>query len=166
MSSNTRKATITLPTDQQILITREFDAPPPKVFRIWSTPELVRRRWGGGQGTVSSVEMDFRPGGRWRYVMTGPEGSDLAFHGSYREIVEDSKIVYTEQMELSGGSTEDEAGAPLNTVTFEASGPGTMLSLLVQTDSRELRDMIINSGMEAGMQGQMDRIEEIAAALS
>ncbi|WP_054814001.1 SRPBCC family protein [Nocardia arizonensis] len=165
MTTNTRKATVTLPTDEQILITRVFDASPSKVFRVWSTPELVRQWWSGGQGAVTSVEMDFRVGGRWRYVMVGPDGSDLAFHGSFREIVEGSRIVYNEQMEVPGGSTEDETGAPVNTVTFEPHASGTLLSLLVRTGSKELRDMIIDSGMEIGMQGQMDRIEEIAAAV-
>ncbi len=166
MSTDTRKATITLPTDEQILITREFEAPPATVFRVWTTPEMVRRWWSGGQGTVSSVEMDFRVGGRWRYVIAGPSGSDLAFHGTYVDIVDGAKIVYTEYLEEPGGSTEDETAAPTNTVTFEASGTGTLLSLLVQTDSRDLRDAILNSGMEVGMQGQMDRIEEIAAGLA
>lgn len=164
MTTNTRRATITFPDDHQILIMRTFDAPPSRVFRVWTTPELVRQWWGGGQGTVTSVEMDFRVGGRWRYAMSAPDGSELAFHGSYRDIVDGFKIVYTEQMEGPGDSTEDESGAPLNTATFEPARSGTVLSLLVQTGSKELRDMIISSGMEVGMQGQMDRIEEIAAA--
>jgi uncharacterized protein YndB with AHSA1/START domain len=75
-------ATVTLPTDREILITREFDAPKRLVYKAWTTPELVRRWWSGHQGEMTTCEMDLRVGGRWRYVMVAEGGFEVAFHGS------------------------------------------------------------------------------------
>ena len=82
-------ASVTLPTDEQILITRAFDAPKHLVYRAWTTPELVRRWWSGRRGEMTLVEMDFRVGGAWRYVMNARDGHEVGFHGEYREIVPD-----------------------------------------------------------------------------
>ena len=62
-------ATVTLPTDEQILITREFDAPKHLVYRAWTTPELVKRWWNAKRGEMTIAEIDLRVGGKWRYVM-------------------------------------------------------------------------------------------------
>ena len=62
-------AKVTLPTDDQILITREFDAPQHIVYRAWTTPELVKRVWSGQRGEVTIAEIDQRVGGMWRYVI-------------------------------------------------------------------------------------------------
>ena len=87
MSSGT--ATVTLPEAEQILITREFDAPRHLVYEALTTPELVRRWWHAKRGEVTVCEIDLRVGGQWRYVMVTPEGFEVAFHGEYREIVPD-----------------------------------------------------------------------------
>ena len=92
-------ATVTLPTDEQILITREFDAPRHLVFKAWTTPELVKRWWNAKRGEVTVAEIDLRVGGRWRYAMVDAGGSEVAFHGEYREIVPDERIVSTEVFE-------------------------------------------------------------------
>ena len=92
-------AVVTLPTDTQILITREFDAPKHLVYKAWTTPELIKRWWSGERGEVNSVEVDLRVGGRWRYVMSPNGGFEVAFHGEYREIVPNERIVYTEVFE-------------------------------------------------------------------
>jgi uncharacterized protein YndB with AHSA1/START domain len=89
-------ATVTLPTDEQILITREFDAPKHLVYKAYTTPELVKQWWSGHRGTVTSAEIDLRVGGTWRYVMIATGGFEVAFHGEYREIVENERIVTTE----------------------------------------------------------------------
>src|SRR6476619_1440456 len=89
-------ATVTLPTDTQILIVREFDAPKHLVYRAWTTPELVRRWWSAGRGEVTTCEIDLRVGGAWRYVMLAHGEFEVAFHGEYREIVPDERIVTTE----------------------------------------------------------------------
>jgi uncharacterized protein YndB with AHSA1/START domain len=82
-----KMATVTLPTDEQILITRGFDAPKYLVYRAWTTPELVKRWWGGERGEVTSAEIDLRVGGAWRCVMVTEGGYEVAFHGEYLEIV-------------------------------------------------------------------------------
>jgi uncharacterized protein YndB with AHSA1/START domain len=156
-SSGTAK--VTLPTDEQILITREFDAPKHLVYKAWTTPELVRRWWAGHRGEVTVLEMDLRVGGRWRYVMVANGGFDVAFHGEYREIVPNERIVWTEIYEAMPD------GESLNTVTFNEANGRTILTLLTEVPSKEIRDAIINSGMEGGMQEQMDIIEEIAISL-
>jgi uncharacterized protein YndB with AHSA1/START domain len=162
MSTSSGTATVTLPTDTQILIRRRFQAPPARVFQVWSTPEFVQQWWSGHHGTTTSVEMDFRVGGRWRYVMSATDGSEVAFHGTYIDIVPDRKIVYTEVYEAPGTTSGDDSEAPVNTVTLEPDGDGTLLTLRVECTSKELRDMIMNSGMESGLQGQMDIIEQLA----
>jgi uncharacterized protein YndB with AHSA1/START domain len=156
-------ATVTLPTDVQILITREFDAPRHLVYRAWTTPELVRRWWSGRQGEMTVAEIDLRVGGRWRYVMVANNGMEVAFHGEYREIVPNERIVNTEVFEMPGAPETQPA---LNVVTFNETGGRTTLSLLVETASRQDRDAIIESGMETGMQEQMDLLEELVVSLS
>jgi uncharacterized protein YndB with AHSA1/START domain len=104
MSTSSGTATVTLPTDTQILIRRRFQATPARVFRVWNTPELVRQWWSGHHGTTTSVEMDFRVGGRWRFVMSATDGSAVAFHGEDVDTVQDRKIVYTEVYEAPGST--------------------------------------------------------------
>ena len=159
-SSGTAK--VTLPTDEQILITREFDAPKHLVYRAWTTPELVKRWWSGHQGEMTIAEIDLRVGGRWRYVMVADGGHEVAFHGEYREIVPNQRIVNTEVYEMPGAP---EGEGALNIVTFTEVDGRTTLTLLVQAASKQDRDAIVNSGMEVGMQQQMDLLEQIAISL-
>src|SRR5690606_16434900 len=116
-------AVVTLPTDTQILITREFAAPKRLVWRAYTEPALIRRWWAGRRGKVTSAEVDLRVGGRWRYVLVTPAGFEVAFHGDYREIVPGERIVTTEVYEGAPSS----AGDVVNTVTFEESGGRTIL---------------------------------------
>ncbi len=153
-------ATVTLPTDEQILVTREFNAPKHLVYRAWTTPELVKRWWSGHRGEMKTVEIDLRVGGRWRYVMVAEGGFEVAFHGEYREIVPNERIVSTEVYE---GMPEAEPA--LNIVTFTEVDGRTTLTLLMELTSKESRDLVIDSGMEVGMQEQMDLLEQIAVSL-
>jgi uncharacterized protein YndB with AHSA1/START domain len=164
-AASSAKAKVTLPSDEEILITREFDAPKELVYKAWTTPELVKRWWAGHRGEMTSVEMDVRVGGKWRYVMLAGGTHEIAFHGEYREILPQERIVNTEIFEMPGTDGSAEADAPLVTVTFTERDGHTTLTLLTETSSNELRDMIINSGMEGGMQEQMDMLEEIAISL-
>ncbi len=156
-------ATVELPTDEQILITREFDAPRHLVFKAWTTPELVKRWWSGQRGAVTSAEIDLRVGGSWRYVMSSSEGLEVAFHGEYQEIVPDERLVSTEIYEIP-----DQGDSPptVNTATFTEADGRTRLEILVQCPSKELRDTIIDSGMEGGMQESMDALEQVAISLA
>jgi uncharacterized protein YndB with AHSA1/START domain len=153
-------AVVTLPSDTEILITRDFDAPRHLVYRAWTTPELIRRWWSGDRGKVTSVEVDLRPGGTWRYVMNANAGFEVAFHGEYQEIVPGERIVSTEIFEGM-----PEAGA-LSTTTFDESGARTKVSILVRHQNKENRDAHIASGMEDGMQEALNYLEEVARSLS
>jgi uncharacterized protein YndB with AHSA1/START domain len=158
----TGSATVTLPADEQILIVREFDAPRHLVYRAMTEPELVRRWWSGERGEVTSAEIDLRVGGAWRYVMTAQGGFEVAFHGEYREIVPNERIVTTEVYE----GAPPEAGFALNTVTFTERDGRTTFELLMEVDSREIRDMILATGMEGGMQEAYDKLERVAISLA
>jgi uncharacterized protein YndB with AHSA1/START domain len=155
-------ATVTLPTDTQILITREFDAPKHLVYRAWTTPELVKRWWHANRGEVTLAEIDLRVGARWRYVSRSEDGLEVAFHGEYREIVPNERLVSTEVYE---GIPDAEEHAALDTLTLTESDGRTTLTVLVEHPTREGRDAHINSGMEAGMQDALDLLEEVAVSL-
>jgi uncharacterized protein YndB with AHSA1/START domain len=156
-------AVVTLPTDTQILITREFDAPKHLVYRAYTTPDLIKRWWSGDRGDVTIADVDLRIGGRWRYVLTANGGFEVGFHGEYREIVPNQRIVCTEIYE---GAPEAEATAATVTHTFSEKEGRTTLTILMQCPSREVRDAIINSGMEGGMQEAMDHLEQVAISLA
>src|SRR5687768_14019398 len=110
MSVTSGSATVTIPTDEQILITREFDAPRHLVYQAWTTPELVKRWWNAKRGEVTVAEIDLRVGGKWRYAMVTEDGFEVAFHGEYREIVRNERIVSTEAYE---GVPDADANAKL-----------------------------------------------------
>ena len=154
------KATVTLPTDEQILITRQFDAPKHLVWKAFTTPELVKRWWAGKRGEVTSAEIDLRVGGTWRYAMRPEGGEEFAFYGEFFEIVPHEKIVQTEVFAPfpDDGST--------NTMTLEQRGDVTVLRTLVQHQTAEARDMHIGSGMESGMQDSFDLLEQVAISLA
>jgi uncharacterized protein YndB with AHSA1/START domain len=157
--TSSNRAVVTLPTDTQILITREFDAPKHLVYKAWTTPELIKRWWSGDRGEVTSAEVDLRVGGRWRYVMTANGGFEVAFHGEYLEIVPNDRIVLTEVFEGF-----PEAGA-VDTLTLTEKDGRTTLAILVQHETKEHRDAHINSGMEDGMQEAMAALEHVAQSL-
>ena len=156
-------ATVTLPADDQILITREFNASKHLVFRAVTEPELVKRWWNAKRGVVTIAEIDLRVGGKWRSVMTTEDGQEVGFHGEYREIVPNERIVSTEVYE--GVPEEQQGGGTLNTITLIERDGRTTLTTLVQAPSKEVRDAIIESGMEAGMQDAYDLLEEVAISL-
>ena len=153
-------ATVTLPADEQILITREFDAPRNLVYKAWTTPELVKQWWSAKRGEVTVAEIDLRVGGTWRYVMVADGGFEIAFHGVFREIVPNERIVSTEVYE---GMPEAET---VNTLTLTEVDGRTVLEILVQHSSKEHRDAHIESGMEAGLQDALDLLEQVAISLA
>ena len=157
--TSSRTATVTLPTDEQIRITREFDAPKHLVYKAWTTPELVRRWWHADRGEMTVAEIDLRVGGTWRYAMVAEGGVEVAFHGEYREIVPDEKIVSTEVYE---GMPDAEA---LDTVTFTEVDGRTLVTILVEHSCKEHRDAHVGSGMEDGLQDALDLLEQVAVSL-
>jgi uncharacterized protein YndB with AHSA1/START domain len=160
-SSGTAK--VTLPADNQILITREFNAPARLVWKAFTTPELIKRWWSGDRGNVTSAEVDLRVGGKWRYVMTANGGFEVGFHGEYREIVPTERLVSTEAFE---GMPDPDAHAALCTVTLTEKDGRTYFENLIEHVDQTDRDMHINSGMEGGMQESMDYLEKVAISLA
>jgi uncharacterized protein YndB with AHSA1/START domain len=150
---------VSLPSDTQVLITRVFDSPRHLVFRAWTTPELIAKWWHANRGEVSSIEVDLRPGGRWRYVMQANGGFEVAFHGVYREVVPNEQIISTEVFE---GVPEAEA---VTTTTFAEADGRTTVSILVEHQNKRFRDMHVESGMEDGLQDALDLLEAVAADL-
>jgi uncharacterized protein YndB with AHSA1/START domain len=161
-TTSSGRAVVTLPADEQILITREFDAPRHLVWQAWTTPELVKRWWTARRGEATVLEIDLRVGGTWRYVMVTPDGFEVGFHGEYREIVPHERIVSTEAYE---GIPDPDEHASLNTLTLTETDGRTTLTLLVQHASKADRDAQIASGMESGLQDALDLLEEIAGSL-
>src|SRR5690348_8252714 len=159
------RAKLTLPTDRQILIERSFDAPRHLVYEAYTTPELVKRWWHANRGDVKLVEIDLRVGGRWRYAMVTPDGTEVAFHGEYREIVPNERLVSTEVYEgLPEGVSEDDA-ATMNTATFTEADGRTKFTLLIEAKRKVSRDAIIESGMEAGLHDALELLEQAAQSL-
>ncbi len=148
---------VTTPTDREIAITREFDAPRQMVFDAFTKPELIRR-WLTGPPGVSFVvcEMDARVGGEYRYVWRSPDGSEMGMRGVIRELVPPERIVATERFDQAWypGEAQD------TWVLSETSGK-TTLTLTLRYESREARDTALKSGMDQGMAAGYDRLEEL-----
>jgi uncharacterized protein YndB with AHSA1/START domain len=158
-----QSAVVTLPTDTQILVTREFAAPAHLVYRAWTEPDLIARWWHARRGEVKSIDVDLQVGGKWRWAMIADGGFEVAFHGEYRELVPGERLVYTEVFEApSAGDTP----AVKNTVTFSEQDGRTSMVAVTDCPSREVRDAIMSSGMEGGMQDAYDLLEETAISLA
>jgi uncharacterized protein YndB with AHSA1/START domain len=164
MATTTKgSAVLTLPTDTEILVTREFNAPRHLVWKVLTEPDLVKRWWAGQRGTVTDVAVDLRVGGTWRYVMSANEGFEVAFHGEFREIEAPERMVQTEVFE---GMPDGDSEPSLNYYTLAEHDGRTTLTVRTVVSSKEVRDMIIATGMEGGMQEAYDLLEELAADLA
>ncbi|HTJ66952.1 MAG TPA: SRPBCC family protein [Actinospica sp.] len=154
-----KKLQVSTPTDTQILIAREFDAPRHLVYRTFTEPELLRRWWHANRAEVTVVEMDVRVGGTYRYGARGT-GFEFEFTGEYREVVPDERLVSTE---VYSGAPEHPA---LNATTFTEKDGRTYLELLITHDSKVSRDMQLASGMEDGLADALVLLEGIARELA
>jgi uncharacterized protein YndB with AHSA1/START domain len=146
--------TIAVKSDLEVEITRVFEAPRRLVFEAYSTPEHMQRWWGPRETTMVHCEMDFRPGGAWRYVLRKANGQEYAFRGEYREIVAPERLVQTFEVEGMPGAVT------LETHVFTEHDGKTTLSVTSRVNSIEARDGMINSGMEKGAAETYDRLEE------
>jgi uncharacterized protein YndB with AHSA1/START domain len=158
--ADSKRAVVTLPSDTQVMITREFDAPRRLVYRAWTTPDLVRRWWSANRGEMTVADIDLRVGGAWRYAMIAHGEFEVGFHGEYREIVPNERIVSTEVYE---GAPEVEA---VTTVTFDERDGRTTVTILVDHQRREHRDGHLNAGMEDGLQDALSLLEQVVRSLS
>lgn len=160
-TTNDRRATVTTPTDTQILITREFDAPRHLVYLAFTTPELLRRWWHANRAEITDIEMDVRVGGRYRWAAKAlSNGFEFDFHGEYREVVPDERLAYSE---IYSGFPDSVAES---TATFEEKDGRTFAEILVQHPNQEARDGHLNSGMEDGMQDALRLLEEAVRGMA
>jgi uncharacterized protein YndB with AHSA1/START domain len=159
-AANSHTFTVTTPSDQEIRMTRLFDAPRHLVFDAMTRPEHVKRWWGclGDGYSVPVCEIDLRIGGRWRFVNRHPKG-EAAFHGEYREVTPPSRVVFTEIFE--------EFPDVESVVTAELSDERgkTRLTATVRYPSLEVRDMVMSTGMSIGAGISYDRLEDLVAEL-
>jgi uncharacterized protein YndB with AHSA1/START domain len=148
-----RRLTVTTPSDLEIVTTRVFDAPRDLVFEAHTSCEHMANWWGPKRYVIAECEIDFRPGGTWRIVHKGPEGEIPAFQGEFREIVRPERIVWTfEWMGVPGHVS-------VQTATFEEHEGKTTLTARAVFDSVEDRDGMLQSGMEEGAAETYERLD-------
>ncbi|MGK3992162.1 SRPBCC family protein [Sorangium sp. So ce1024] len=151
---------VSTPSEQEIRMTRLFNAPRQLVFDAMTKPEHVRRWWGClSEGySVPVCEIDLRPGGKWRFVNRHP-GGEAAFYGEYKEITPPSRLVFTEIFEQYPDTVT------LVTSVFTEEAGKTRLTVTVRYPSLEVRDIVLSSGMAEGAGISYDRLEDLVAEL-
>jgi uncharacterized protein YndB with AHSA1/START domain len=158
---NSGSFAVTTPSDQEIRMTRLFDAPRSLAFDAMTKPEHVKQWWGRlGEGySVPVCEIDLRPGGKWRFVNRRPKGK-AAFHGEYLEIAPRSRVVFSEIFE--------DYPDTVSVVTAELTEEGgkTRLVTTVRYPSLQVRDAVIASGMARGAGISYDRLEDLLVELA
>ena len=151
---------ITTPSDREVVVTRSFDAPRTLVFDCYTKPELVRRWLVGPPGwSMPTCEIDLRVGGRYRYVLRGPNGEEMGLGGIYREITRPELIAASERFDedWTGGETET------STRFTEADGR-TTTTLTVVYANKEARDGALATGMTDGMEMSYRQLDELLVA--
>jgi len=146
------------PGKQEILITREFDAPRELVFKACTDPELIPQWWGPRNLSTEVDKMDVRPGGQWRFLNRDAQGNAYGFHGVYHEILAPERIIDTFEFE----GLPETGHVTLETMKLEAL-PGGRTRLTVQSVFQSVadRDGMLQSGMEEGLNETYDRLEEL-----
>ena len=159
-AANSDTFEVTTPSEEEITLTRVFNAPARLVFEAMSKPEHVKEWWGrlGDGYSVPVCEIDLRVGGKWRFVNRHP-GGEVAFYGEYKEIVPYTKVVFTETME-----PYPEPGSVVTSLLTEEGGK-TRLTATVRYPSKEVRDIVMGTGMARGAGISYDRLEDLLAKL-
>lgn len=155
MATRHGSAVVTLPSDTDIHITRSFEAPRQIVWEALTNPRHLLRWWGPDWCPLVQCDIDLRPGGTWRYVSRDMDGNELGWHGTYRDITPQERIVTTETFEGFPDATS------VNTMTLSEADGITTLQTLVEHTCPEHRDGHVHSGMEAGMQVTFDRLDNL-----
>lgn len=161
MKTPSCKLEVTTPTDREVVMTRTFDAPRRLVWEAWTRPELLKK-WlhGWDDWTLAVCEMDLRPGGAFRWVWRGPDGTEMGLRGVYREIVPPERLVHTEifDEDWTGGET-------LLTLVLTERAGRTTVAMTVLYSSREARDGALKTGMQEGMEVGYQRLEKLLASM-
>lgn len=156
---NTGTLKVTTPSPREVVLTRVFDAPRHLVYEAMTRPELIKRWFGPHGWSLVVCEIDFRVGGAWRYVLEGPDGRSMGMGGEYREIVPGERTVHTE-------SFDDYPGDSVVTVVLTEHEGRTTLTGTVLYESQEVRDAVVESGMEHGAAETYDRLAELLPSLA
>jgi uncharacterized protein YndB with AHSA1/START domain len=148
---------VTTPSDREIVLTRVFDAPRQLVFDAFSKPELLKRWFGPRGWSLVICEVDLRVGGNFRFVLRGPDGSDMGMRGTYREINPPERSVHTESFDDYPGESQ------VTTELREEAGKTTLIATVLYP-SQEVRDAVIQSGMEHGAAESYDKLAEMLSS--
>ena len=159
--TKTGALTVTTPTEREIAMTRVFDAPRQLVWDAHTQPKLLKRWLLGPDGwSMPICEVDLRVGGKYRWVWRrDKDGTEMASGGVYKEIVAPERLVATERFEQPWYP-----GEGLNTFVLVESKGKTTLTQTMLYESREIRDQVLKSGMESGVEASYDRLDEILAS--
>ncbi|HTV21057.1 MAG TPA: SRPBCC family protein [Polyangiaceae bacterium] len=159
--ANSDSFLVTTPSECEVRMTRLFDASRERVFEAMTRPEHVKNWWGrlGAGFSVPVCEIDLRVGGAWRFVNRHPHG-EAVFYGEYREIVPPSKLVYTEIFAQYPDTVS------VITATFSDEGQKTRYTATCAYPSKEVRDIVMSSGMEHGAAQSYDQLEQLLRARS
>jgi uncharacterized protein YndB with AHSA1/START domain len=160
MATKTKyETTLSLPSDREILMTRKFEAPREIVWDAITDPNLIPKWWGFARDTTEVKKMDVRPGGQWQFITRTSGGEVVDFHGEYREVVAPERLVYTflfGDMEPGDGFVE---------ITLVEQGGVTELRDRGVFNSKEERDAVIATGMEAGARETYERLADLLSTL-
>jgi uncharacterized protein YndB with AHSA1/START domain len=151
---NTGTLKVTLPSDNEIVLTRVFDAPRHLVFDAFSKPELLKGWFGPRGWSLSVCEVDFRVGGGFRFVLRGPDGQEMGMRGVYRELAPPERSVHME-------SFDDFPGESQVTAVFSEQDGRTTLTATVRYPSNEVRDAVPKDGIEHGAAESYDKLAEL-----
>lgn len=150
------------PGKQEIIITREFDAPRELVFKAFIDPELYVQ-WIGPRGLTTILEtFESRNGGSWRYIQKDPDGNEFTFHGVNHEVLPPERIIGTFEFE----GLPEKGHVILQTARFEAL-QGNRTKMIEQSVFQSVadRDGMLQSGMEVGVNDSYNRLDELLEKL-
>jgi len=156
-----QKLRVATPSDREIVLQREFNAPRELLFEALTKAEHLQHWWGQAGSTLVECTMDFRPGGQWRFVERDKDGAEWGFRGEVREIDRPQRVVQTFEFDGMPGHVSVET-----MVLEELGSVGTRVTVTSLFDSQEDRDGMLQSGMEIGAGESYDRLEAYVATLS
>lgn len=154
---NTGTLQVALAGDREVVMTRVFGAPRRTVWDAFTRPALLKRWFGPRGWSLVVCEVDLRVGGGFRFVLRGPDGKDMGMRGVYRELVPPERSVHVESFDDFPGESE------VTAVWTEQAGKTTMTAT-VRYPSPEVRDIVIQSGMEHGAAESYDKLAELLEA--
>jgi uncharacterized protein YndB with AHSA1/START domain len=158
LTRETGKLTVAAVGDHEVVMTREFQAPRPLVYKAFTTPDLVKRWLAGPEGwTMTVCDIDQQPGGSYRYEWKKLEtGEEMGMGGVYKEVVPNERVVATEKFDTSWY-----AGGAVVTTTLAETGGITTVKTTVTYDSKEARETVLRSPMDTGVEASYARLEKL-----